>query len=63
MHDEEEQQERLIDGSANQTDNWDAALRPKKLDEYVGQEKIRANLSVYIQAARARHESLDHVLL
>jgi len=56
-------EERLIDGSPTTTDNWDAALRPKSLDEYVGQEKIRANLNIYIQAAKARNESLDHVLL
>jgi len=56
-------EERLIDGVSTMADNWDAALRPKSLDEYVGQEKIRANLKIYIQAARARSESLDHVLL
>ncbi|ATX79744.1 Holliday junction DNA helicase subunit RuvB [Mariprofundus aestuarium] len=56
-------EERLIDGAPTTTDNWDAALRPKSLDEYVGQEKIRANLKIYIQAAKARNESLDHVLL
>ncbi|GLC82739.1 Holliday junction branch migration DNA helicase RuvB [Lacrimispora brassicae] len=37
-------------------------LRPKCLDEYIGQEKIRTNLKVYIDAAKARGESLDHVL-
>ncbi len=39
------------------------ALRPKALDEYVGQEKIRGQLSIFIEAARKRRESLDHVLL
>lgn len=39
------------------------ALRPKLLDEYVGQEKIRGQLSIFIEAARKRNESLDHVLL
>src|SRR6266446_4647518 len=39
------------------------ALRPKLLDEYVGQEKIRDQLSIFIEAARKRKESLDHVLL
>lgn len=38
-------------------------LRPKTLDEYVGQEKVKENLSVFIQAAKQRGESLDHVLL
>ena len=60
---EQPEEERLIDGNDSGHDNWDAALRPKQLDEYVGQEKIRANLKVYIQAARKRSESLDHVLL
>src|SRR5215212_2972208 len=39
------------------------ALRPKQLDDYVGQEKIRGQLEIFIQAARKRGESLDHVLL
>ncbi len=39
------------------------ALRPRMLDEYVGQEKIRGQLSIFIEAARRRAESLDHVLL
>jgi len=55
--------ERLIDGISTVADNWDVALRPKSLDEYIGQEKIRENLKIYIQAARRRNESLDHVLL
>ena len=46
-----------------QSEDFDAALRPKQLTEYIGQEKIRANLAVFIQAASARQESLDHVLL
>jgi holliday junction DNA helicase RuvB len=39
------------------------ALRPRLLDDYVGQEKIRGQLSIFIEAARKRRESLDHVLL
>src|SRR3982074_1907654 len=39
------------------------ALRPKHLDEYVGQEKIRGQLEIFITAARNRHEALDHTLL
>ncbi|MDE2430466.1 MAG: Holliday junction branch migration DNA helicase RuvB [Burkholderiales bacterium] len=39
------------------------ALRPKQLDEYVGQEKIRDQLEIFIAAARNRHEALDHTLL
>ncbi|MBS1474187.1 MAG: Holliday junction branch migration DNA helicase RuvB, partial [Massilimaliae sp.] len=39
------------------------SLRPKTLDEYIGQEKVKENLSIFIQAAKARDEALDHVLL
>lgn len=41
----------------------ETSLRPKHLEEYVGQDKIKENLSVYIQAAKRRNEALDHVLL
>ena len=41
----------------------ETSLRPKTLDEYIGQEKVKENLKVYIEAARERHEALDHVLL
>jgi len=39
------------------------ALRPRQLDDYVGQEKIRSQLGIFIEAARRRREALDHVLL
>ena len=39
------------------------SLRPKTLSEYIGQEKVKENLSIYIEAAKARGDSLDHVLL
>ncbi len=42
---------------------YEAGLRPRTLDEYIGQERIRENLSVSIKAAKQRHEALDHVLL
>ncbi len=42
---------------------YEAGLRPRTLDEYIGQERVRANLLVSIAAARQRHEALDHVLL
>ncbi len=41
----------------------DTSLRPKTLDEYVGQEKVKENLKVYIEAAKRRNDPLDHVLL
>jgi Holliday junction DNA helicase RuvB len=43
-------------------DDVDASLRPQRLSEFIGQEKARANLSVFIEAAKARQEALDHVL-
>jgi holliday junction DNA helicase RuvB len=46
-----------------QEEVFERALRPKALDEYVGQEKIRGQLSIFIEAARKRSEALDHVLL
>lgn len=44
-------------------DKIEQGLRPKSLSEYIGQEKAKKNLKVFIEAAKKRHESLDHVLL
>ncbi len=57
--------DRLIDSTAasSQEELLERALRPKQLEEYVGQEKIRGQLQIFIEAARRRHEALDHVLL
>ncbi len=49
--------------SSTQEEVFERALRPKQLEEYVGQEKIRGQLQIFIEAARRRHEALDHVLL
>ena len=48
---------------SSQEEALERALRPRQLDEYIGQEKIRSQLSIFIQAARNRTEALDHVLL
>ena len=48
---------------SKQEEALERALRPKHLDEYVGQEKIRGQLEIFIEAARKRKEPLDHVLL
>ena len=45
------------------TDGAEVGLRPKLLSDYTGQEKAKANLSVYLEAARRRNEPLDHTLL
>lgn len=50
------------DYSASQ-DDTELSLRPKTLDEYVGQDKVKDNLRIYMTAAKQRKESLDHVLL
>jgi Holliday junction DNA helicase RuvB len=57
--------DRLItpDRASLQEEALERALRPKLLSEYVGQEKIRGQLAIFIEAARRRHEALDHVLL
>jgi holliday junction DNA helicase RuvB len=56
--------DRLISAApAAQEDAFERALRPKSLEEYVGQEKIRGQLAIFVEAARNRKEALDHVLL
>lgn len=57
--------DRLMTAStaSSQEELLERALRPKQLDEYVGQEKIRGQLQIFIEAARRRKEALDHVLL
>jgi Holliday junction DNA helicase RuvB len=49
--------------SSAQEEAFERSLRPKQLDQYVGQEKIRGQLAIFIEAARSRREALDHVLL
>lgn len=44
-------------------DGAEGSLRPRTIDEYIGQEKVKDNLKIFIQAARLRNEPLDHVLL
>ena len=53
---------RLITPERKDEDVVEASLRPQKLAEFIGQQQARANLSVFIEAARARKEALDHVL-
>ena len=56
--------ERTITPEKREEDGqYDATLRPRALDEYIGQEKIKGNLRLFIDAARGRGEALDHVLL
>ncbi len=57
-------EERVIAPEYISDDNdIETSLRPHTLEEYIGQEKAKENLKIYIEAAKKRHESLDHVLL
>ncbi|MGZ0187113.1 MAG: Holliday junction branch migration DNA helicase RuvB [Alphaproteobacteria bacterium] len=56
-------EDRLIDALAQEDDGHEASLRPQHLGEFVGQAKARGNLEIFIQAAKARGDALDHVLL
>src|SRR5919112_1882697 len=54
---------REVSGAATQDDQLvESSLRPRSLEEYVGQPKITTNLKIFLRAAKARREALDHVL-
>ena len=55
-------QNRLVTGTKREQDALESSIRPQSLDEFIGQEQARANLRVFIQAAKARGDALDHVL-
>lgn len=55
--------ERIITGQELQEDVFDTNIRPQTLKEYVGQTEVKENMRVFIEAAKIRNESLDHVLL
>src|ERR1700741_1228473 len=55
---------RIVSGQAFEEDvRIEASVRPKRLDEYIGQKRVKENISIAIEAARSRGEALDHVLL
>ncbi len=54
---------RIVSSNQREEDQGDVSLRPKSLDEYVGQCKVKENLKVYMAAAKNRGDALDHVLL
>ena len=58
-----EEEPSLVTTTLTAADEGEYSLRPKTLKEYIGQEKAKGNLEVFIQAAKMRHEPLDHVLL
>lgn len=55
--------DRLVGKGEQEEDIWQYSLRPRCFNEYIGQEKAKENLSIFIQAAKQRNEALDHVLL
>lgn len=58
------EEERLVmTGFREEDDDQESSLRPKTLREYVGQQAVKDSLNIYIQAARQRRDSLDHILL
>ena len=59
----EDKDERIVVGDEQNVDQWQYSLRPKKFMEYIGQNKVKENLSIFVQAALSRGEPLDHVLL
>ena len=54
---------RIVSTSFGAGDEAEVSLRPRRMEEYIGQDKAKENLNVYIEAARMRGDSLDHVLL
>lgn len=66
-YDDDTFEERMVDPAPIEYDNEatvaDNSLRPKTFDEYIGQEKAKESLKIYIEAAKSRSEALDHVLL
>lgn len=57
-------EERVLSGEAMMNDmSFEQSLRPQKLSQYIGQDKVKDNLAIFIEAAKMRKETLDHVLL
>lgn len=59
----EQEERQLVSREIRPEDREEGQIRPLHLSEYFGQEKVKENLEIFMQAARKRHESLDHVLL
>ena len=57
-------EDRIIGAGATREDEaLEASIRPKRLDEYLGQQPVREQMQIYIEAAKGRGEALDHVLI
>ena len=60
---ENDSEDRLISNNLLEEDTKEVTLRPQRLEEFIGQRKIKDNLHIYISAAKDRRESLEHILL
>src|SRR6201984_1323817 len=61
---QQRQPQRIVSGSAYEEDaRIDVSVRPRRLEEYIGQKRVKENIQIAIEAARSRGEALDHVLL
>ncbi len=56
-------EKRIVTGEELPIDNFEVNIRPQYISEYIGQEEVKANIKVFIEAAKIRGEALDHVLL
>lgn len=63
MDEFESMEDRIVSMDEQRADDWQYSLRPRKLAAYIGQDKVKSNLSIFVQAARSRGDALDHVLL
>ena len=53
----------IAPGATREDDAVEASIRPRRLDEYLGQQPVREQMQIYIEAAKGRGEALDHVLI
>ena len=58
-----DQENRIVTMQEREEDTWQYSLRPRYLKEYIGQGQAKENLHIFIEAAKLRGETLDHVLL
>jgi len=57
------EEERIVTNKELEEDKFESSIRPDSIDEYIGQTDVKENISVFIEAAKMRNETLDHVLL
>ena len=57
------EEERVVTNREVEEDTFESSIRPDSIDEYIGQKDVKENISIFIQAAKMRNETLDHVLL